>query len=231
MTVMPRDNVEKITFCENHTTVWAANAVGIGTTTTVVTDLTTKTTAARAAYNAQQAAQQAAKAATNTYYMAVRAMATAAQTIIDQVRVKAATAGDGVYSLAEIPVPSRGSPMGPLGKPRDFTVELDQNGALNLKWKCTNPKGATGTVYQIWRKLEAAGEFTYVGGAGAKQYTDTGVPAGTAQVQYQIQAVRSTSVGPFALFVVNFGAAAAAGTGGGGTTATVVEGTPARLAA
>lgn len=230
MPVMPRDNVEKIAFCENHTAPWAANAVAIGTTATVVTDLTTKTTAARAAYNAQQAAQNAAKAATNTYNLAVRAMATAAQSVIDQVRVKAMTAGDGVYSLAEIPVPSRGSPVGPLGKPSDFTVELDQTGALNLKWKNTNPKGATGTVYQVWRRLGGTGDFNYLGGAGDKKFTDAGVPAGTASVQYQIQAVRSTSVGPFALFVVNFGAAAAAG-GGAAAAATVVEGTPARLAA
>lgn len=132
--------------------------MAIGTTSAVVTDLTTKTTAARAAYNAQQAAQNAAKAATNTYNLAVRAMATAAQTVIDQVRVKAATAGDGVYSLAEIPVPSRGSPMGPVGKPKDFKVAPGRDGSLNLKWKNTNPAGASGSVYQIFRRLGATGE-------------------------------------------------------------------------
>ena len=61
--------------------------------------------------------------------------------------------------------------------------------------------------------------------ADEKKYTDNDVPGGTACVQYQIQAVRSTSVGPFALCVVNFG------TAGGGATATVVEGKPAKLAA
>src|SRR5947208_16987902 len=94
MPVIPKDKVGKIEFCENHTTPWAANAVAIGTSSSAVTDLTTKTTAARDAYNAQQAAQNAAKAATNTLKMAVDAMASAAQGIIDQVRVKAATAGN-----------------------------------------------------------------------------------------------------------------------------------------
>lgn len=224
MPVIPNDSVGKIEFCEQHTTVWGGVAVEIGTTSTAVTDLTTKTTAARAAYNAQQAAQSAAKAATNTFNMAVAAMAAAAQDIINQVRVKASTAGNSVYSLAEIPVPATPTPVGPLGKPSHFTVELDQTGALNLKWKNTNPPGATGVVYQIWRKLGVDGDFTYVGGVGDKKYKDNDVPAGTACVQYQIQAVRSTSVGPFALFVVNFGT----GAGGG---ATVVEGTPAKLAA
>lgn len=227
MPVIPEDKVGKIEFCENHTTPWAANAVAIGTTAAAVTDLTTKTTAARTAYNAQQAAQSAAKAATNTFNMAVDAMAAAAADIIKQVRVKASTAGNSVYSLAEIPAPATPSPMGPLGKPSDFKVQLDQTGALNLKWKNSNPRGATGVVYQIWRRLGGVGDFAYLGGVGDKKYTDDGVPAGTAQVQYQIQAVRSTSVGPFALFVVNFGAAG--GTGGGG--ASVTEAAPAKLAA
>ena len=110
-----------------------------------------------------------------------------------------------------------------LGKPSDFTVDLEQTGALNLKWKNTNPKGATGVVYQLWRRIGSEGEFTYIGGVGDKKYTDGDVPAGSAQVQYQIQAVRSTSVGPFALFIVNFGAGSS-----GATTASVVEGTPSR---
>ena len=224
MAVLPRDNVSKIEYCEGHTTVWGANAVAIGTTPAAVTDLTTKTTDARAAYLAQQVAQSAAKAATNTFNMAVAAMAAAAADIIKQVRVKASTAGDSIYSLAEIPVPATPTPVGPLGKSGDFTVELDSTtGALNLKWKNTNPRGATGVIYQIWRKLGVDGDFTYVGGVGEKKYTDNDLPAGTACVQYQVQAVRSTSVGPLALFVVNVG------TRGG--TVSVVEGTPAKLAA
>ena len=224
MPVIPEDRVGKIEFCEQHTTVWGGVAVDIGTTAAAVTDLTTKTTDARAAYNAQQAAQSAAKAATNTFNMAVAAMAAAAQDIVNQIRVKASTAGNGVYSLAEIPVPATPSPVGPLGKPGNFKVQLDQTtGALEVKWKNTNPRGATGVVYQVWRKLGVDGDFTYVGGVGDKKYTDNDVPAGTACVQYQIQAVRSTSVGPFALCVVNLGAP--------GAGATVVEGKPTKLAA
>jgi hypothetical protein len=226
MPVIPDDRVGKITFCENHTTPWQAAATEIGTTTAAVTDLITKTTAARSAYNAQQAAQQTAKAATLTFNQAVDDMAAAAQAIIGQIRVKAATAGDSVYATAEIPAPATPSPIGPLGKPSDFTVELDQTGALNLKWKCSNPVGASGTVYQIWRRIGATGEFAYLGGVGGKKYTDLDVPPGSAQVQYQIQAVRSTSVGPFALFIVNFGSGAS-----GVAEATVTEAAPARLAA
>jgi hypothetical protein len=219
---MPNDKLAKIGFCENHAPVFSANAVAIGTTSAACTDLTTKTVAARTAYNAQQSAQQTAKAATSSYVEAVRVMAQAAQAIIDQVRVKAATAGNGVYDLAQIPAPAAPTPLGPLGKPSDFTCELDQDGGLDLKWKNTNPAGASGVVYQIWRRFGAVGQFDYLIGTGFKKYTDDTVPAGTAQVQYKIQAVRSTSVGPVALFIVNFGAA--------GST-TVTEMSPVKMAA
>lgn len=226
MSVIPNDKLAKIAFCENHTGPWASNSTAIGTTAAAVTDLTTKTTAARTAYNAQQAAQQAAKAATLTYVSAVRVMAQAAQSIIDQVRVKAGIDGDSVYALAEIPAPATPSPIGALGKPSDFTVELDTNGELLLKWKCTNPVGATGVVYQIWRTIGAAGTEEYLGGVGGKSFTDSTVPTGTSQIEYQVQAVRSTSVGPFASFIVRFGAG-----GSGAGIASVTESTPRRMAA
>lgn len=219
MPELPDTRIGKIEYCEAHVAPWTTNAVAIGTTTTAVTDFSTKTTAARAAYAAQQAAINAAKAATNNFHIAVRSMATAAQDIIDQVRVKANTSGLGVYSLAQVTPPATPQPMGPLGKPSDFTCELGTTGALKLKWKCTNPRGATGATYQIWRRIGSVGQFEFLVGVGAKKFTDATVPAGSTQVQYQIQAVRSTSVGEFALFIVNFGSDTA-------TPPTVVEATP-----
>ena len=49
-----------------------------------------------------------------------------------------------------------------------------------MKWKCSNPRGATGTVYQIWRQIGVTGELEYMGGVGEKKYTDSTVPPGTA---------------------------------------------------
>jgi hypothetical protein len=221
MSVLPQGKVPKVEFCEQHVDTWQTNAVAIGTTTTAVTDLTTKTTAARDAFNAQKLAQDAAKSATNTFNMAVEAMTLAAAEIIKQVKVKAGISGNSVYSLANIPAPALPTPCGPLGKPGDFEATLDESGALTIKWKCTNPKSATGTVYQVFRRTTPTGEFTYVGGTGSKFFVDTTIPAGSSQVTYQIQAVRSTSTGPWAQFNVNFGVST-----GGGMTMSVTE-TPA----
>lgn len=211
---------EKIAFYENHTTPWSTSAVAIGTTTTAVTDLTTKTTAARAAFNAQQSAQAAAKAATLTLKMAVDAMARTGSDIIKQIRAKAATAGDGVYTLAQIPAPALPGPVGAPGTPTGFSVSLGADGTLGLKWKCANPAGAVGTIYQVWRRVNgtpsASVDFAYLGGTGTRAFTDTTLPAGSAAVTYQVQAVRSTSAGPAAQFNVNFGVS-----GGGSMTASV----------
>ena len=108
-----------------------------------------------------------------------------------------------------------------------FTVSLNGDGSVLLKWKSQNPAGAPGTMYQVWRRLGAGGgAFTYLGGTGSKHIVDNEVPAGTAAVTYQIQAVRSTAVGPWSQFNVNFGAPGTPAT----VTATVTEATP-KLAA
>lgn len=205
MAVVPPTKVGKIEFYENHVAPWTTNAVAIGTTSAAVTDLGTKTTAARDAFNAQQAAQDAAKAATLAYKNAVDAMAVAGVAIISQIRAKAKTAGDNVYVLAQIPAPALPSPVGAPGTPTDFAVKLFQDGSLELVWKCANPAGCTGTIYQVYRRVEAEGEFTYIGGSGDRKFVDATIPAGATAVTYQIQGVRSTAVGNWAQFNVNFG--------------------------
>ena len=220
MSVLPSTKVGRIEFCEQRLSPWSSQAVNIGTTAAAVTDLQTKTTAARAKFLAREAAYNAAKAATIDFDLAVRAMTDAAADILKQVRAKAATAGNSVYALAEIPAPATPSPKPPPGTPTDFVVTLGADGALHLKWKCANPPGATGTIYQVWRRIGSGGggEFGYLGGTGTKSIVDATVPAGSAGVTYQIQAVRSTVTGPWAQFNVNFGV------GSGGTmTASVVQ--------
>lgn len=229
MSLVPVKLVEKVQFYENHVEPWTTNAVAIGTTAPIMTDLSTKVTAARAAYVAQQAARDEAKAATLTFQLAVAAMAAAGSDVIKQIRAKAGASGDAVYSLAQIPPPATPAPVPPPGKPTDFTVALQETGALELAWKCANPAASGGTIYQVYRRVGTTGEFAYLGGTGTKGFVDDTLPAGSTQVTYQIQAARSTAVGPWAQFNVNFGV----GGGAGGATmiASVVEGAPAKIAA
>lgn len=152
-------------------------------------------------------------------------MTRAASDILKQVKTKAAISGPAVYALAEIPAPATPGPVPAPGQPTGFAAALGADGTVTITWKCANPPGSTGTIYQVWRRIGAAGEFSYAGGTGAKKFVDATIPAGSTGVTYQIQAVRSTAVGPWAQFNVNFGV----GTGGT-VTASVVETPPAPAA-
>jgi hypothetical protein len=204
MPVVPSKYVEKIQFFESRMAHWAEDAAEIGTTPEAVAQLDTLTGAGRAAYDAQLQAMAAAKAATATFLRTVDEMAKAGANIISQIRVKASTDGDDVYPKAYIPAPAKPSPIAAPGMPDQFSFELSQVGPLTLKWKCKNPKGSVGTMYQVWRRI-GTGELTYLGGVGVKKFVDDTLPAAVSDVMYQVQAVRSTKAGPMGQFNVHFG--------------------------
>lgn len=202
--ILPQGLIGKVEFFENHNADWSANAVAIGTTAAAVTALTTQTTAARAAYNAQQLAQDQAKAATQTFHDTVRALVDSGSKIIKQIKAKAATDGNSIYTLALLPVPALPSPVPPPGTPTAFTATLNTDGSLKLRWKCANPAGSQGTLYNISRKI-GSGPFVAIGSSGTRSFIDATVPAGSASITYQILAVRTTAMGEAAQFIVNFG--------------------------
>ena len=205
MGLLPENHAARIAWFQTRITLWTTNATAIGTTTTQVTDVQTKATAAAAALAAQETAQNAAKAATQALFDAMSALTNSGMTVIEQVRTKARSAGEGVYPLANIPAPATPAPVGPPGTPNNFAAELSQDGSLELTWKCSNPVGCIGVVYQVWRRTTPEGEFAYLGGAGEKKFVDATIPAGSSQLTYKIQAVRSSSIGPWATFNVTFG--------------------------
>jgi hypothetical protein len=226
MSLVPPTNEGKINFFQSKNTPWAANAVAIGTTAAAVTALATKVTAAQTKLAAQVAARAAAKNATADLNAAIRDMAGAGSDIIKQIRAKAATDGDNVYILAQIPAPATPTPVPAPGTPTGFKATLNPDGSMKLRWKCPNPAGSVGTIYQVTRRTGATGPFLPVGGTGTRSFVDSTVPAGVASVTYQIVAVRSTAIGEAAQFLVNFGIAG----GSGEMVASVVPSQP-KLAA
>jgi hypothetical protein len=205
MTVVPRKEIDKVTFYETHIAPWSTNAATLRVDPAAVTDLETKTTAARDAYRAQVSAQQKAKDATAAFRSAVKTMATAGSSIITQIRATADVDGDSIYQLAEIPAPAAPSPKPAPGTPYELKTEVDGNGALLLSWKCDNPAGTSGTIYQVYRSTNGSLDFEYLGGVGSRKFVDATVPAGATQLTYKMQAVRSTAAGMWATFNVLFG--------------------------
>jgi hypothetical protein len=229
MSLIPKQIPQRIQFYEGHVAPFTTNATAIGITSVAATDLGTKVTAARAAFNARQAAQQAAEAATGALRDAVEAMSVAGAVLIKQIRAKAESVGDNsVWSLAELPIPHSPGPVAAPGTPNTLKALLLPMGQIELSWRCVNPRGCTGVIYQVYRRVSSTGEYAYLGGTGSRKFVDATLPAGVPSVMYQIQATRSTAVGYAAEFTVNFGVTSA-----GAMTASVsnAQGTPAKIAA
>jgi hypothetical protein len=154
------------------------------------------------------------------------AATTAAADIIKQVRAKAAVSGDSIYTLASLPIPATPTPVGPPGTPEALKVELNPDGSLKLTWKCPNPTGSTGTLYHVFRSATGeTSDYTFIGGAGEKKFTDGTVPSGSSILYYKIQAVRTTAMGVPGEFIVRFGIGV-----GGGISVMAIAPTP-KLAA
>jgi hypothetical protein len=218
MSILPDRVDELIAFCSSHQKAWANAPTSIGLTALQVTALGTQVGAAQAAVEGQQSAKDAAKAATTAARNEVSDLRTSAADLVRAIKSYAEIQADpeAVYAAAQIPPPAPPGPTPPPGTPFDLSVELLGNGALRLKWKCNNPSGTQGTIYEVFRKIGAgggAGEFQYAGSIGTRSFTDETLPAGSSPVTYQITAVRSTQRGNPAQFVVNFGVS-----GGGGLT-------------
>ena len=225
MGLVPNSRVDKVAFFQSKIAPWTANSVAIGSSAAAITALQTKLTAAQNALAAQVAAAATAETATFTADNAIDALAVAGADIISAIRTKGRTGGNIVYELAQIPPPATPSTKAKPGTPFDFTVELQPNGTLLIKWACTNPVGTVGTMYQVYRDIAAANDFKYLGGNGLKQFIDDTIPAGATRLTYQIQAVRSNSIGVFGEFNVNFG------TNTGGVVTATITPVPARIAA
>jgi hypothetical protein len=205
MRLVPKAKQPQVQFFITHLPKWTENAEAIGTTPAMVATLADQTEAARLALIEQRRAQQAAQSATAKARIALDVMATTGAAIISQIRAKVAMDGNGVYSLASLTRPEKPSPIGAPGKPTQFRYTLDSRGALLLRWKCKNPRGSVGTIYEVHRRIGLNGELTFLGTTGQKRFVDAKIPIGTSQIIYEIRAIRSTAVGEVAAFNVNFG--------------------------
>lgn len=221
MSVIPTTRIGKVEFYEVHSPVWAAQAAAVGLTTTETAEITQRTEKSRGAYQAMLTARASAKAATEDFYDNVADMASYGAGLMSKIRGFAeSTANPTVYIMAQIPAPATPTPAPAPGKPMDFSVELSESGVIMLKWKCVNPVGTTGTIYEVRRRIGAGSPWTFLGATGVKSFDDDTLPAGSTGVTYEISAVRSTKRGLPGQFNVNFGV------GGDGAAFARVENVP-----
>jgi len=220
MSLAPRNAAEYIAWVQAHADVFVINATAIGVPSATATAFQAAADALSKTISDQVAAQDAARAATATLNDAIGDNRRALADIVRMVRVKAAASTDptSIYNAAGLPSPAAPTPVAPPGTPRDFTVGINtSNGAVNLKWKCTNPVNGPGTVYMVQRKFSQTGAAQFIGLAGGeKSFTDATLPLGTDSVIYMVTGQRSGVQGQTAEVNVRFG------TVGGNATATVI---------
>jgi hypothetical protein len=208
MGLIPDRNNDVISFGEAHAPIWTANYGAIGLSTTAAASVTAATTTARAAFTAAENAKTAYHNAVTAQNNAIAALRNVLGDSIRTIRAYGNTQSDPtvVWTKAAIPAPAAPTPMAPPGECKNFVATLENNGAVTLTFKCTNPTGASGTSYIVKRATTSAGPFVYLGTVGKKKFTDETIPAGINQVFYTVQGVRADSAGPVTLpFSVTFG--------------------------
>ena len=195
-------------WAQSHAATFLANDTQIGLTEAEAMSFETTANTAIAAVASQFAAKEAAKAATVNSTQLVNALRAKASLTVAKIRNFAISTNNlNVYVLAQIPPPATPTAVPPPARPTDLTVSLNNtSGALTLKWKASNPVGATGITYVVNRRLSSATAFTPVGIVGKKSFVDETFAAGPDSVQYMIQAQRSGVFGEESdIFIVNFG--------------------------
>ena len=206
MARLPATRSGKISFYESHVPTWEERAAEIGVSSSMIANLAALTQAARDAFLRAQEARNAAEAATQAYHTAVATMNRAGVNVLTTIRVYASTTNNtGVLNIAKVDPRADNGPLPAPGTPIMPSTSLSQTGAVTLSWKCKNPRGSEGTVYEICRRVDGERAFTRVGTSGTRKYTDDAIPRGASTIVYQVTAIRSTRRGNPALFNVRFG--------------------------
>jgi len=206
MPIVPDKKVEQLQFCEAHYPVWTTQFAAIGLTTAQATAFKTLTLAARAAYDAAQAAKQNARAAVTAQNAALDQATSDAADLIRVIKSFAELSNnpDAVYAIAQIPPPATPVPMPAPGKPSNMAVTLEPSGAVTVTWDATDSAASSGAFFNVSRRLPGASTFTFLTGAPGStsqsrrmSFTDYTVPtsAAGAGVQYIIQGRRGNLVG------------------------------------
>lgn len=207
MATIPRDRAEFIMWAKSHAEVWNGDPTGLGLDSVQTGNFVTLVNTLMADADAQQAARDAAKAATqkvNDTESITRNMAADMVRVIRGFAIN--TNNPNVYVDAQIPPPQPASPVPPPGQPTDFSVLLNSDGSLTLKWKSTNPEGSYNVVYMVQRRLVSENSFQFVGASGTREWVDTTLPYGTDGATYIVTAQRGTTMGtPSLQLSVSFG--------------------------
>ena len=209
MSFVPTSNQQLIDFCITHADIWNLDPEGVGLVESQISQMKSLSQAALASYNASNQARAASKFATVVMNNDISLMRTYLGDLIRTIRAYAELQGNpaAVYAQAQVPPPAVPGPVPAPAQPTLLTAILNATtGEITLRWKATQPDGASGTSYIVRRRQNAASEFAFIGVTGTKSFIDSTFFAGPDMVQYTVQAQRADASGPISeILTVNFG--------------------------
>lgn len=209
MSTIPRPNDAALTWCDEHATLWATDPAAVGLDATEVANMAALVGQAQDRKADFVAARTAWLGSSEAYGSGIDSMRENAAVLLAKVRAFARGSSEPatVYQAAGIPAPADPAPAPAPGTPTDFKVELLQDGAITLGFRCPNPPRTGPAIYRVERRLGSGqGEpFLFVVNAKERRFTDSGIPEGTGVATYRITAETATKNGAPALFAVRFG--------------------------
>ena len=198
-----------MSWCQAHTEIFTTSSAAIGLTSQEAVDFEANTNGYATALGEVEKARIALRLAVDNADAQYTLMRRSMSQAVSDIRYFALQQPDPqvVYNLAQVPPRAQASTLPPPGRPTDFSVELlDSTGAIQLRWKCQNPQGTSGTSYMIRRRLPTETNFTIIGVSGERRFVDNTFVAGPDSVEYTVQAQRADRAGlESAIYTINFG--------------------------
>lgn len=190
---VPSERNALFAFAQGHYAIWLERYATIGVSQQLAQSVKTATEAVSAATLAANEARTASRAATSelsTAYRALRMVISEAVRTINDF-AEASSDPQAIFDKAMIDAPQPRGEAPPPSRPYDLTVTLNPTtGSLLLKWRAVQPPGVSGVVYRVMRAIGAGGEYDQIGLVGEKTMVDASIPAGTAQLSYNVVAQR-----------------------------------------
>lgn len=204
---VPTDPAAILEFATPHAPVWVARAGQIGSTPEETAAVADALAAAAQAQRDAFAARSAAEAATQAYYNAAAVLREAAARVVRNAHNLArSTNNPEVFSLAEIPPPrTRRRSLPPPNAPERLRARLLNDGALVLVWNASQPRGMSGVVYEVRRRLPHSPTPTVIGATGDKSFTDATLPAGQGGAEYTVTTLRGSQRSAPSVLAVRLG--------------------------
>jgi hypothetical protein len=206
---IPNNRRDLLAFGLSHADGWQSAAQAIGLTNAQAAIVKADSESTQTKQTSVEVQRDAVKTATRelaeNYADLRRSISEAVRTITtfaeNQPTDKARLA---IYNAANIEPPAPRRTNVPPTVATDLKVSLDATtGALQLRWKATQPSGV---VYSVYRKTSTSSNFTLAGVTGEKKFADVGLPGSPNVVSYYVVATKGTlSSPPSGTLEVRFG--------------------------